>query len=255
MRTSASTRGRRRGRGLVVALLAAVSLTGSLVVGGTPAVAAEASYSATQTIPVPPASRYAGSGGGDGWALALTSTAVYNVFHHDSSAARSPATCSRTPRTCWPTQDGHRRTRAAASRPPTQPGLQLDQAHRAALRRRHAQQRHDGRRRLLRHRAAGRGREPVLRLHRADRRRRGRQSAATGSAPARASTTAGTPSTTSTGAAGDGHAATGCCASTCHARRRAPVSPSPCPSAPATMETSYQSAVGRRRSGRASWCR
>jgi hypothetical protein len=44
-----------------------------------------ATYSATQTIPVPPASNFAGSGGGDGWAVALSETAVYNVFHHAST--------------------------------------------------------------------------------------------------------------------------------------------------------------------------
>jgi hypothetical protein len=40
-------------------------------------------YRATETIPVPPASNFAGEGGGDGWAVALSPTAVYNVFHHD----------------------------------------------------------------------------------------------------------------------------------------------------------------------------
>jgi hypothetical protein len=44
-----------------------------------------ATYSAIETIPVPPASHFAGSGGGDGWGIALRSTAVYNVFHHSSS--------------------------------------------------------------------------------------------------------------------------------------------------------------------------
>jgi len=44
-----------------------------------------ATYSAIETIPVPPASNFAGSGGGDGWAVALSSTAVYNVFHHQGS--------------------------------------------------------------------------------------------------------------------------------------------------------------------------
>ena len=33
----------------------------------------------------PPASSYAGSGGGDGWGVALTSSKVFNVFHHSSS--------------------------------------------------------------------------------------------------------------------------------------------------------------------------
>lgn len=42
-------------------------------------------YTAVETIPVPPASSYQGSGGGDGWAVALSSTAVYNVFHHAGS--------------------------------------------------------------------------------------------------------------------------------------------------------------------------
>ncbi len=42
-----------------------------------------ATYTATETIPVPPASNFAGaSGGGDGWAVGLTSSRVFNVFHH-----------------------------------------------------------------------------------------------------------------------------------------------------------------------------
>lgn len=39
-------------------------------------------YSAVETLPVPPSSNYQGSAGGDGWAVALSTTAVYNVFHH-----------------------------------------------------------------------------------------------------------------------------------------------------------------------------
>jgi len=50
----------------------------------TPAALADVTYSHEQTIPVPPASSYAGGGGGDGWAVAMTPTAVYNVFHHNS---------------------------------------------------------------------------------------------------------------------------------------------------------------------------
>jgi Ca2+-binding RTX toxin-like protein len=49
-----------------------------------PAVAGSTVYSVTQTIPVPPASNYAGVGGGDGWDLSMTPTSVYNVFHHNS---------------------------------------------------------------------------------------------------------------------------------------------------------------------------
>ncbi len=40
-------------------------------------------YTAVQSLAVPPASNYAGSAGGDGWAVALSSTQVFNVFHHD----------------------------------------------------------------------------------------------------------------------------------------------------------------------------
>ena len=42
-------------------------------------------FTGTETIPVPPASNFAGSGGGDGWAVGLTSDRVYNVFHHSGS--------------------------------------------------------------------------------------------------------------------------------------------------------------------------
>jgi hypothetical protein len=50
------------------------------VLGGARADAA--TYSATQTIPVPPASNFSGSGGGDGWAIEHSPTEVFNVFHH-----------------------------------------------------------------------------------------------------------------------------------------------------------------------------
>jgi len=41
-------------------------------------------FTGTQVIPVPPASNFAGQGGGDGWGIALSPDAQYNVFHHDS---------------------------------------------------------------------------------------------------------------------------------------------------------------------------
>jgi hypothetical protein len=70
------------------ALFWLVPVTGAssaLVAGATIASAAQiTTYSATQTIPIPPASNYAGAGGGDGWAVALSNTQVFNVFHHNS---------------------------------------------------------------------------------------------------------------------------------------------------------------------------
>jgi hypothetical protein len=49
-----------------------------------PATAGSTVYSVTQTIPVPPASNYSGTAGGDGWDISMTPTSVYNIFHHAS---------------------------------------------------------------------------------------------------------------------------------------------------------------------------
>ncbi|HLY50807.1 MAG TPA: hypothetical protein VKR21_16585 [Solirubrobacteraceae bacterium] len=61
-------------------------------------------YTATETVPVPPASNFAGSGGGDGWAVALSNTQVFNVFHHEPTLTvachnQSDASPCWTPRT------------------------------------------------------------------------------------------------------------------------------------------------------------
>jgi uncharacterized repeat protein (TIGR01451 family) len=58
-------------------------------------------FTASQTLPVPPASNYTGTGGGDGWAVALTPAAVFNVFHHSGSynvACHKQADAQP----CWP---------------------------------------------------------------------------------------------------------------------------------------------------------
>lgn len=73
------------GRSLVAAVL--VAALGCVTASAVPTARADsgtATYSATQTIPVPPASNYAGAGGGDGWSVALNNTQVFNVFHHQS---------------------------------------------------------------------------------------------------------------------------------------------------------------------------
>jgi hypothetical protein len=57
----------------------------ALSMGAAAASATLATYSATETLPVPPASSFHGNGGGDGWAVALSKTAVYNVFHHQET--------------------------------------------------------------------------------------------------------------------------------------------------------------------------
>jgi hypothetical protein len=77
--------GNRAQRLLSIVALLSVVLTSIVVMSESVGAETQTTYSATQTIPVPPASTYAGSGGGDGWAVALTPSAVYNVFHHDYS--------------------------------------------------------------------------------------------------------------------------------------------------------------------------
>jgi hypothetical protein len=68
---------------LIVTVLLGAAL-GAFVLPGGASAAASVTYTATRTIPVPPASTYEGSGGGDGWAVALSTTSVFNVFHHSS---------------------------------------------------------------------------------------------------------------------------------------------------------------------------
>jgi Putative serine esterase (DUF676) len=92
-----------------VSVVVAVLASAGAVVVQPGAVSAEVTtYSATETIPVPPASTYQGAGGGDGWAVALTDDSVYNVFHHaatlrvachrqsDASECYSPKTITDT---------------------------------------------------------------------------------------------------------------------------------------------------------------
>lgn len=68
--------GRRRCRATVAGCLATLACLSAT------AQAQETTYTYDQRIPVPPASNYAGSAGGDGWAVAMTPSRVYNVFHH-----------------------------------------------------------------------------------------------------------------------------------------------------------------------------
>jgi hypothetical protein len=64
---------------LLVAVCGAL-ITASVASAGT---TTTTTYAATKTLPVPPASNYAGAGGGDGWAVALSNTQVFNIFHHN----------------------------------------------------------------------------------------------------------------------------------------------------------------------------
>ena len=121
------------GKGRLFAIaLGALAISGALVASAIPATAGSktvTAYAATISIPVPPSSNFAGTGGGDGWAVALSSTAVYNVFHHspslnvacheqkDASACWSPAFKTVT--------DGSGNNFATSG----QPGVWLDQSN------------------------------------------------------------------------------------------------------------------------------
>lgn len=108
-------------------VLLAVALSVAAVAGSRSfASAAPRTYSATETIPVPPASSYQGGGGGDGWAVALTQDAVYNVFHHSSSLRvachwQTDATPCWSPKTITDASGGSFATS-------NHPGLWMDQA-------------------------------------------------------------------------------------------------------------------------------
>lgn len=82
-------------------------------------------YTQVQTLPVPPASSFAASAGGDGWDVALSSTQVFNVFHHNSQLqvnCHDQVSAAQ----CWPIRninDG-----ASQFLTSGHPGLHLDQA-------------------------------------------------------------------------------------------------------------------------------
>ena len=107
---------RRRARWLAVFVATAALLVTA------PAEAAQFSYD--QTIAVPPASTYAGSGGGDGWAVALTPSSVFNVFHHSSEVQ---VACHRQSDAseCWPVRTV-RDAMGGSFAVSGQPGLWLD---------------------------------------------------------------------------------------------------------------------------------
>ena len=70
-----------RARALVFAVFA-LGLAWALVAPGA-ANAEEVNYSSVRAVALPPSSSFKTSeSGGDGWALAFSESAVYNVYHH-----------------------------------------------------------------------------------------------------------------------------------------------------------------------------
>ena len=153
----------RRARTAALAAIAAL-----LALAG-PAGAQTTTYTSTETIPVPPASNYAGTGGGDGWDVSMSPTEVFNVFHHQGSfnvACHKQADASA----CYPNRtitDGDGKNFGTSNHS----GTYLDAEQRQAVRVRHPRRQHRGRG-VRRHDGGGHQPEPVLRLHGADRGRR-----------------------------------------------------------------------------------
>ena len=118
------TRRRKRKAVAFAAVLACLLIPAA---SAAPAAAETTTYSATQTIPVPPASNFAGSGGGDGWAVALSENAVYNVFHHESYIGVACHLQSNAEACAgWPKTVEEPGGSGFTSQP--QPGLYLDQS-------------------------------------------------------------------------------------------------------------------------------
>jgi hypothetical protein len=105
---------------LLVTAVATAPHVSAAVTGGT------VTYSAKESIPAPPPSDFATASGGDGWAVAMTPTAVYNVFHHDA-VLQVACHLQSNAQACWSPKtitDGSGNNFTT----PGQPGLWLDQA-------------------------------------------------------------------------------------------------------------------------------
>ena len=74
------------GAGLLLSAMGTMLSSSSSAQAASPAAkGGSTTYSATATIPTPVPSQFAGSAGGDGWAVAPNATEVFNVFHHQST--------------------------------------------------------------------------------------------------------------------------------------------------------------------------
>jgi hypothetical protein len=117
----------RRTKVLVATALACLCVFSATATSAGAETATYSTYSAIQSVPVPPASSFAGSGGGDGWAVAMSEKAVYNVFHHQDilqvacHLQSNAEPCAEWPKTITEPGTGDN----FATQP--QPGLYLDQ--------------------------------------------------------------------------------------------------------------------------------
>jgi len=67
-------------------MLAGTALVVTATTAGATGGSETVTYTANETIPVPPPSSFTANSGGDGWAVALSSTEVFNIFHHQQNS-------------------------------------------------------------------------------------------------------------------------------------------------------------------------
>jgi len=85
-------------------------------------------YTTKVTIPAPPSSNFSGAtGGGDGWAIGLTKTQLFNVFHHQSFLGVNCHNQSDASQ-CWTGPKTITDTHGNGFATAAQPGLYVDQA-------------------------------------------------------------------------------------------------------------------------------
>ncbi len=111
-------------RPALLALLACVACLAAAASAGAET-AIYSTYSAIQSVPVPPASSFHGNGGGDGWGIALSDEAVYNVFHH-SGSIQVACHYQKNAEPCYPTETISEPGTNAQFASSGQPGLYLD---------------------------------------------------------------------------------------------------------------------------------
>jgi hypothetical protein len=127
MSTTHHRSSRLRRRALAAVVLSVVGTLSSALPAGALTPGSAVTYSASTVLPAPPASSFSGSSAGDGWAVALNDTQVFNVFHHQSTL---PVDChvQTTAASCWGAPsvivDGSGDDFATSNAP----GLYLDQA-------------------------------------------------------------------------------------------------------------------------------
>jgi hypothetical protein len=112
-----------------IAVIVGVVFAGGLTVSVPSASAGTTvTYTSLVTVPAPPSSNFAGAaGGGDGWAVALTATQLFNVFHHNPRALIINCHNQADATSCWLSPKTITDAGGGGFSTSGQPGLTVDQ--------------------------------------------------------------------------------------------------------------------------------